>query len=169
MYDYESLSVCICAQLPQCLLFIFQCCFYFNNLYTIELVSHSCQEELGKKIKICIHIILIIIDDNNNRLFMHNGAPSDRTRSLDSMLELLQKRKDTLIFSLCLCHSLSLALGVSLSTCPFCDTSDSEIHFLLTITCPKYKMLRLRHTVRETYLPAKFYNCPSDSELRWLG
>ena len=101
--------------------------------------------------------------------FMHNGAPSDRTRSLDSMLELLQKRKDTLIFSLCLCHSLLLALGVSLSTCPFCDTSDSEIHFLLTITCPKYKMLRLRHTVRETYLPAKFYNCPSDSELRWLS
>ena len=38
-------------------------------------------------------------------------------------------------------------------TCPFCDTNESEIHFLLV--CPKYK------TLRETYLPAKFYNRPS--------
>ena len=40
-----------------------------------------------------------------------------------------------------------------LFTCPFCDTNESEIHFLLV--CPKYK------TLRETYLPAKFYNRPS--------
>ena len=38
-------------------------------------------------------------------------------------------------------------------TCPFCDTNESEIHFLLV--CPKYK------TLRETYMPAKFYNRPS--------
>ena len=38
-------------------------------------------------------------------------------------------------------------------TCPFCDTNESEIHFLLV--CPKYK------TLRETYLPSKFYNRPS--------
>ena len=38
-------------------------------------------------------------------------------------------------------------------TCPFCDTNESEIHFLLVF--PKYK------TLRETYLPAKFYNRPS--------
>ena len=38
-------------------------------------------------------------------------------------------------------------------TCPFCDTNESEIHFLLV--CPKYK------TLRETYLPVKFYNRPS--------
>ncbi len=38
-------------------------------------------------------------------------------------------------------------------TCPFCDTNESKIHFLLV--CPKYK------TLRETYLPAKFYNRPS--------
>ena len=38
-------------------------------------------------------------------------------------------------------------------TCPFCDTNESEIHFLLV--CPKYK------TLRQTYLPAKFYNRPS--------
>ena len=37
--------------------------------------------------------------------------------------------------------------------CPFCDTNESEIHFLLV--CPKYK------TLRETYLPSKFYNRPS--------
>ena len=38
-------------------------------------------------------------------------------------------------------------------TCPFCDTNESEIHFLLV--CPKYK------TLRETYFPSKFYNRPS--------
>ena len=38
-------------------------------------------------------------------------------------------------------------------TCPFCDTNESEIIFLLI--CPKCK------TLRETYLTAKFYNCPS--------
>ena len=38
-------------------------------------------------------------------------------------------------------------------TCPFCDTNESEIHFLLV--CPKYK------TLRETYLSSKFYNRPS--------
>ena len=38
-------------------------------------------------------------------------------------------------------------------TCPFCDTNESEIHFLLV--CPKYK------TLRETYLPAKFHKRPS--------
>ena len=38
-------------------------------------------------------------------------------------------------------------------TCPFCDTNESEILFLLV--CPKYK------TRRATYLPAKFYNRPS--------
>ena len=38
-------------------------------------------------------------------------------------------------------------------TGPFCDTNESKIHFLLV--CPKYK------TLRETYLPAKFYNRPS--------
>ena len=38
-------------------------------------------------------------------------------------------------------------------TCPFCDTNESEIHFLLV--CPKYK------TLSETYLPAKFYKRPS--------
>ena len=38
-------------------------------------------------------------------------------------------------------------------TCPFCDTNESEILFLLV--CPKYK------TRRATYLPANFYNRPS--------
>ena len=38
-------------------------------------------------------------------------------------------------------------------TCPFCDTNESEINFLLV--CPKYK------TLRQTYLPSKFYNRPS--------
>ena len=38
-------------------------------------------------------------------------------------------------------------------TSPFWDTNESEIHFLLV--CPKCK------TLRETYLPAKFYNRPS--------
>ena len=38
-------------------------------------------------------------------------------------------------------------------TCPFCNTNESKIHFLLV--CPKYK------TLREIYLPAKFYNRPS--------
>ena len=38
-------------------------------------------------------------------------------------------------------------------TCQFCDTNESDIHFLLV--WPKYK------TLREMYMPAKFYKCPS--------
>ena len=40
-------------------------------------------------------------------------------------------------------------------TCPFCDTNESEINFFVLLVCPKYK------TLRETYLPSKFYNRPS--------
>ena len=45
--------------------------------------------------------------------------------------------------------------------CPFCkDTDETEIHFLFV--CPKYK------TLRETYLPEKFYLRPSAFKMAML-